>query len=432
LSEHTLEDLFARLERERLAADRLYNDALTAVDRAVQSVPRLPATHAEFDPSLIPTLNDRWNILPDGPAPADRSLKGRLRAFVWRVVAPTLDRQKQFNATLVDHLNRNARGQETLPGTLAALQATLVRELEAIVRFESLLVQFLQTITAYVDTKDRRLGAAELREHVALAEQRIRALTRQVERLGAPASSPAAHGAAEPPAGPVAPSVYVGFEDQFRGTRGAIRDRVAEYVPLFDSASDVLDVGCGRGELLGLLRERGVTARGVDVNEAMVAICRSEGLEAEQDDALAYLRRQADESLGGLVAIQVVEHFPPAYLTQFLEAAFRKMRPGAPLVLETINAACWMAFFECYLRDPTHERPLHPDTLRYLVEAAGFVAAHVNFRQPVPEPDRLEVVSRSAGGNADLEPLAGVVDSHARKLNARLFSSMDYAIVARR
>ena len=89
-------------------------------------------------------------------------------------------------------------------------------------------------------------------------------------------------------------------------------------------------------------------------------------------------------------AIQVVEHFDPAYLVRFLDAAFHKMKPGAPLVLETINPACWMAFFETYIRDLTHQRPLHPDTLRYLVEASGFSSVDVRFRQPVSEGDRLE------------------------------------------
>ncbi len=143
-------------------------------------------------------------------------------------------------------------------------------------------------------------------------------------------------------------------------------------MPLLATASDVVDIGCGRGELLALLAERGVTARGVDVNPAMVELCRSRGLAAEQGDALSFLERQADGSIGGLVAIQVVEHFAPAYLAQFLESAFHKMRPGAPLVLETINPACWKAFFDTYIRDLTHRQPLHPDTLRHLVQASGF------------------------------------------------------------
>ena len=164
----------------------------------------------------------------------------------------------------------------------------------------------------------------------------------------------------------------------------------------------------------------------------MVEICRAQGLDVEQGDALTYLRQQKDGQIGGLVAIQVVEHFDPAYLLRVLETAYHKMRPGAPLVLETINPACWMAFFETYIRDLTHQRPLHPDTLRYLVEASGFSAVDVQFRQPVGEGDRLGRVTTAPSGGDEMSKVAAVINDHADKLNARLFSSMDYAVIGRR
>ena len=106
------------------------------------------------------------------------------------------------------------------------------------------------------------------------------------------------------PVAPAAPSLnsykYVGFEDQFRGTQDDIRDRVREYLPIFKGASDVLDVGCGRGEFLELLREHGIRARGIDANGAMVDVCREQGLDATHADALAYLEAQPDGSLGGI------------------------------------------------------------------------------------------------------------------------------------
>ena len=190
--------------------------------------------------------------------------------------------------------------------------------------------------------------------------------------------------------------MYLGFEDRFRGTMGDIRGRLTSYLPLFATATDVLDIGCGRGELLELLREHGVTARGIDTNQAMVDECRSRGLAVERADALSFLEGRQDGSLGGLIAIQVVEHFEPAYLVRVLELAYQKLRPGAPLVLETINPACWMAFFECYIRDLTHARPLHPDTLRYLVQASGFTSVNIDYRQPVTDADRLERVPSPA------------------------------------
>jgi SAM-dependent methyltransferase len=446
--EQTIEDLLARLERERLEADRQYNAALTAVDRALQSVPELPVTPAAYDPVRLAELNDGWNILPGGPPPVDRSLKGRLRSFVWRVVAPPIEAQQRFNAALVDHLNRNVRShEETARGVAAVLQA-LQREMTALVRFESLLIQSLQTITAYVDTKDRSVGGPEIRQRLARTEERLLALKRQVESGSEGESSRAQTAPAHPsePAGrgaprdtlfatPVDAQTYVRFEDEFRGEKSEISGRVEQYLPLLAAATDVVDIGCGRGELLSLLNERGITARGVDTNAAMVEACRRRGLNVEQGDAVGFLARQHDGSIGALVAIQVVEHMPAAYLAMFLEQAFHKMRPGAPLVLETINPACWMAFFETYIRDLTHQHPLHPDTLRFLVQSAGFSHVDVRFRAPVSADDRLvhiDAHAAGAGSDSGLRQVAAALNDHADKLNRRLFSYMDYVVVARR
>jgi len=431
--EQPLEDLLARLDRERREADRAYNDALTAVDRALGTAPRLPAAPPSYDEEKIAAINREWTILPDGAPAIDRSIKGRLRAFVWRLVGPPLGRQQAFNSAVVDHINRNAVAHREAHRALASLIDVLRREFDALVAFESRLVQYLQTITAYVDTKDRIAGGSELRERLALVEQRIAVVRRELERAGdlTPSAAATAPGGNAGFGGTVASATYVGFEDRFRGTQDAIRTRVEDYVALFAGATDVLDVGCGRGELLGLLRDHGIKARGIDVNHAMVELCRARGLDVEKSDAVSYLVRQPDASLGGLSAIQVVEHFEPSYLLRFLDAAYQKLRPGAALVLETINPSCWLAFFDTYIRDPTHERPLHPETLKYLVQAAGFASADIQYRAPVSEGDRLDRVAAAdiAAPNA---AIAAVVNAHAEKLNARLFSSMDYVVVARR
>ena len=451
VSGHHPDDLVVRLERERLEADRLYNDALTAVDHAIQQRPELPPPPPRYDTGRVAPLNAAWDILPGGgPPPADRSIRGRLRAFVWRLIGPPLEAQRRFNAEIVDHINRNVAAHHDAQQAVERLLDVARREFDALAHFESLLVQYLQTITIYVDTKDRSTGGEDLPERVALAEQRILALKREMEILLARPGRPAegADGAAgkasaDPPtlAGAFTANVdslaYVGFEDRFRGSREEIRSRLRDYLPIFASASDVVDVGCGRGELLDLLRQHGVTARGVDTNEGMVHLCRERGLEVEQSDALGFLERQPDGSLGGLAAIQVVEHFEPAYLLRFLETAHHKMRDGAPMVLETINPACWMAFFECYIRDITHRQALHPDTLRYLVQTSGFSKVDVHYRESVRESDRLDHVSAGEAGSttsahADLVSVIRTINDHADKLNARLFSSMDYAVVARR
>jgi trans-aconitate methyltransferase len=436
-NDQSIEDLLARLERERLDADRLYNEALTAVDRALpSSAPALPEPPPPYDESRLGDINAAWDILPQGaPSLEGSSFKDRLRRFVWRLVGPSLETQRRFNAALVDHLNRNASAHRESAQALGALLRAIGRELRALERFESLLVQYLQTITVYVDSKDRTLGGSDIRQRLALTEQRLLALKRDVEHGDPGGRHPAAPEQA-PFSGPVDSVTYVQFEDRFRGSQHEIRARVEDYLPILANASDVVDVGCGRGELLALLKERRVSARGVDSNAAMVELCRSRGLTVEQGDGLSFLQRQPDTSIGGLTAIQVVEHFTPAYLVGFLETAFHKMRPGAPLLLETINPACWMAFFETYLRDLTHRQPLHPDTLKHLVQASGFTSVDVQFRAPVSDADRLDKVETAGvSGNEMARPLselADAINAHADKLNRLLFSSMDYVVVARR
>jgi O-antigen chain-terminating methyltransferase len=225
---------------------------------------------------------------------------------------------------------------------------------------------------------------------------------------------------------------YVGFEDQFRGTEHDIRERLMSYVPLFEGASDVLDVGCGRGEFLALLRDRGITARGVDLNDEMAAVCRERGLDATAADALTYLRSLADGSLGGLFAAQVVEHLEANYLMRFLETSYHKLRPGSKIVLETINPACWFAFFSSYIRDITHERPLHPDTLQYLVRASGFQNVSVRYSAPYPNESKLQRIAAEDAETPAQAAMATIVNDNVTKLNSLLFTHLDYAAIGER
>ncbi len=230
---------------------------------------------------------------------------------------------------------------------------------------------------------------------------------------------------------------YVGFEDRFRGSEAAIRARLADFVPYFTGQPNVLDVGCGRGEFLDLLREAGVAAQGLDLNPEMVEVCRARGLDATLADARTYLTGLADESLGGLIAVQVVEHLEPAYLSQLLGLAFDKVMPGGRIVLETINPACWVAFFESFIRDLTHVKPIHPDTLQYLLQASGFSNVEIVYRAPIAPDGKLQrVTARPAHYNDGVtDPLTELVssfNSNVDRLNERMFSFQDYAVIATR
>jgi SAM-dependent methyltransferase/tetrahydromethanopterin S-methyltransferase subunit F len=361
-------------------------------------------------------LNVLWRVA--GPEPIGGSLPHRLLFTVRRMIAAALRPQETFNAAVVDYINATAAERQRIDDLIEAVDESL-RFREALAARERRLEAGMSAMRAAHD---------ELRLSVGVLHEATQMLKHQLGRI-------AAGGASRAEAVPVAaqstePSdalghKYVGFEDQFRGSAEAIRQRLLEYVPIFTGASDVLDVGCGRGEFLTLLREHGVSARGIDTNEAMVQRCRDKGLDAEAVDALAFLRAQPARSLGGLFAAQVVEHLQPSYLAALLDAAFHALRSGAPIVLETINPACWFAFFESYVRDITHVRPLHPDTLQYLLMATGFERLEIRYRAPYPEHEKLQRIAPNTALAESVETLNGNVE----KINRLLFTHLDYAAV---
>jgi O-antigen chain-terminating methyltransferase len=370
----------------------------------------------ERSAALIERLNVWWRV--EGPARADGSLGYRLARPFRRLFARLLGPQETFNATLVQYINSSVRPLEvSLDHSRAALDAAL----DEARRYREALAARERRMDAAMSAL--RAGQDELRTSVAAAHQALLELSRRARPDAASAGHAVAGGTDDP-----LRHRYIGFEDRFRGPSESIRAALADYVPIFDGAGDVLDLGCGRGEFLSLLAERGVSARGVDANAAMVEACRGQGLDASEGDALAYLRALPDASLGGLFAAQLVEHLEPAHLTGLLEAAFEKLRPGAPIVLETINPACWFAFFESYVRDITHVRPLHPETLRFLLVASGFQQVEIRFRAPYPEHEKLQPVALAG----DLADAAETLNANSGKLNRLLFTHLDYAAVARR
>src|SRR5881394_464327 len=252
--------------------------------------------------------------------------------------------------------------------------------------YNSAVLKLVDALSERADTA----AASNERARQLLGELEER-LTR-VERRGAGgvASAPPATVAAQPAA--AALPDYFAFESRMRGSVEAIRDRQRRYVEDFREAAPVLDIGCGRGELLQLLHQAGVAARGIDADADMVAYARGEGLDVEQADLVEYLERVDDGSLGGIFMGQVVEHLPPGVLVRSLELAAAKLRPGGVLVAETINP------------------------LELLARQSGFAQTELRY---LNEPaERLT------------EPYDPVIAANVRRLNELLFAPLDYALLA--
>jgi SAM-dependent methyltransferase len=273
------------------------------------------------------------------------------------------------------------------------------------------------SVLKLVDALSERADAATASRDRAerLVRELEERLTRVERRGSGGAGPPAPVTVAAQPAAASLPD-YFAFESRMRGSVDAIRERQRRYVDDFRDAAPVLDIGCGRGELLAMLREAGVEARGIDADADMVAFARGESLDVEQADLLEYLERVDPGSLGGIFMGQVVEHLPPAVLVRALELAAQKLRPGGVLVAETINPLSPIALRN-YYADLTHAQPLVPETLELLARQSGFAETELRF---LNEPaDRLT------------EPDDPVIAANVRRLNELLFAPLDYALVAR-
>lgn len=217
---------------------------------------------------------------------------------------------------------------------------------------------------------------------------------------------------------------YTAFENRFRGRDEEVKKQLREYVSYFRGDVMVLDLGCGRGEFLELLREEGIEAAGVDSNGLMVDTCLDKGLRCRKGDILEYLADWQDGALGGIFSSQVIEHLPPHYLKNLIELSRRKLSPGGTLVFETINPLSVFALVQVYFLDLSHRNPVHPQALKFMLEASGFEDVEIKYSSPL-ERERLQPLP-----GAD-EPTA-ILNRNIDSLNELLFGPVHYAAVARR
>ncbi len=211
------------------------------------------------------------------------------------------------------------------------------------------------------------------------------------------------------------------FIDAFRGPRSEIVGRVSEYVPLLAGAAPVLELGCGRGELLEALRSAGVEARGVDADPAMVAACRQLGLAAKEGDALDALRACKRGSLGGVTALHLFEHLSAAVWMSIVEGAAAAMRSGGLLLVESPNPDSLRVGAGLFWLDPTHRVPVHPQAVAFVMRALGLEVVETRLLHPFPPDQALEDPSQP-----------GPVRELAGRLDAWLSGPRDFMVLARK
>ena len=261
-------------------------------------------------------------------------------------------------------------------------------------------------------------------------EQRLLSLRQQL------ASQPATRAASDAPGTPATQRSsrpllldYFELERQFRGTEDQIRQRQSFYLPFFRSCRKVLDIACGRGEFLELMREAGAEARGVDLDVMMVARCHEKGLEVERADVFEFLGKIADGSLDGIFSSQFVEHLEPADYTHLVGQCVAKLAPGGVLAIETQNPECLAIFSQSFFIDPTHVKPIPPAQLRFLFAEQGLERITTHFLSPAGAI--LPLMPQLASSVVEADALRSY-NAAVSRFNETFFGGMDYAVIGYR
>jgi 2-polyprenyl-3-methyl-5-hydroxy-6-metoxy-1,4-benzoquinol methylase len=206
---------------------------------------------------------------------------------------------------------------------------------------------------------------------------------------------------------------YARFAERFRGGEEYVHRNLAFYKEFFTGRENVLDIGCGRGEFLEQMRELGVAARGIDLSEESVAVCKQKGLDAETASLFPYLAGQPEASFDGIFSSQVVEHLDPRQLPETISLCASRLRRGGVLAIETPNPECLAIFATHFYLDPTHTRPVPHPLLSFYMQESGLGQIEVHQLSPAVE---------------SFPELASLPEDFRKKF----FGGLDYAIIGRK
>lgn len=339
-----------------------------------------PDDHYESGSGVVglTELHSMWNLPFNLPLPPYKGFIGTLKHFFKRLVRKSIfwyvrapfQQQTEFNAYVV-------RTVDTLEKTIRAQHKDIELQGETIRRQS----QDILSLEKLVSGLGERIRILETQDQITLD--------------------------------------YLGFENKYRGSTELISKRNEAYVDLFSGRRKVLDLGCGRGEMLELLSNCGVDALGVDMNEELVQQCRDKGLNVVVGDLIEFLEHCEAASLDGIFVGQVLEHLTNQQMEQLLRASEKKLIPGGLLVLESPNPRTLSVFAQAYFLDPTHRHLKHPFTVKYLLEEYGFGDVRIEYRHPMPEE---YFVSHFIEDNN--------IKSVAERWEQFLFGPQDYSIVA--
>lgn len=278
---------------------------------------------------------------------------------------------------------------------------------------------------------------AEFEAERARVQRQITRINRRLEPLlkteaaGVAPSLQAGNGQTDPldAPGPLSAIDPVDLRDRLRPRQETVR-RQSLYLDYFRrSPGRVLDLGCGAGDFLALLREAGVDAYGVDADPDLVARCQEKGLTVSREDPLAHLSRLASGTLGGVCAAGIVEHLEPSAVVRLFQLTAEALGDGGTLVVETLNPQSVATLTNVAYAGLMPARPIHPQVLTYLAEGAGFRDIEVRDLQARDEGQAAEP---PPAANEPVDPVLQGVIEDLQRIDEMLFGTIDLALIARR
>lgn len=411
------------LRQVREEMQRSYKPGAQSLERASSS--QLPGIDSAALRSALAALYSSYALVGQLP-PEPPSLRGRIGAQLVKLIQRLLfwytPQIVHFQYSAVQAIEELAKQNQRLREQLEEARRRDRDEWRTV----------FAAAESRMETVNRRLEAlriqtiARLEREIARMRPQQIALERRIAQLIAEARNrpPEASGTAPLPA-PVTEDqhnfdgFYAALEDEFRGSREEIKERLSVYLPRLAVAGiggesmPILDVGCGRGEWLELLREQQLDASGIDQNLVVLGMCQERGLPVREGNALEYLRSLPEKSLGAVTAFHVIEHLTLPQLLDLWDSAWRALKPGGMAIFETPNPNNVFVGARNFYLDPTHRHPIPPLLGRFLAESHGFERVEILELHPCP----VELIDTRTGGDV------------AARFNECFYGPQDYAII---
>lgn len=461
--EINVEDIMRQI-RENIAARRARGEIIDIEDLSLDESPAMESLSGEFGElrNNLRGINNFWDVSINFPIVSHRKVLGPIIVFAKKatrkllrwLLNPPFEKQLTFNSFVAKTLNEiSKKFVEEISSHNQEIQVIKeqqndldkqTRELHVLIGDSRNLTEDVRQIRCLIDGVQQniqetsstegvksiidRLEILEKRNsEITIVNERLWRIERWLRREGIDVEAITKLPQEQFNVNETINIDYFLFEQRFRGSREEIKERQKIYLDYFKGKSNVLDFGCGRGEFVELLMENGKEAIGIDINDDMVAYCQDRGLPVELRDGFEYLNSLPEASLGGIFLGQVVEHLSPNRLIELLNVAREKLKPGAYLIAETVNPQCLTVFAQSFYMDLSHVRPVHPLTIHFLMETAGYRNLKFEYSSPVPTEVRIPCLKGTDIAENLEEFNQGII-----RLNDLLFGFQDYAIIGQR